>query len=249
MLKSLIAIVAIGTGVPAIFPAIRAAVAGPAPDAAVAPPAATAVATGELRDVRYCEVLAVARHGLTVTVDVYNTTGLNLCPAEQWQALDAKTLARQLHVGLVKLNGPRYWTLDGIEANGETAAGPTVTFGGIAMTLRATLQTKLWQATVGDKVYTPNEVRRTTIFHYRADAPVYELVSPAGDVYMMQSYSQIADPKLSLADLPALGKRLKLPAGWRYQTRTLTADYALKADGIAYVINDDLYNSYQRRPK
>jgi hypothetical protein len=63
---------------------------------------------------------------------------------------------------------------------------------------------------------------------------------------MMQSYAQIVDPGLTLAALEHLGSRLKLPAGWHYRTRKLDADVELKADGLAYVINDDLYNSYQR---
>ena len=90
---------------------------------------------------------------------------------------------------------------------------------------------------------------RTTVFHYRAGRPVYELTAPNGDVYMMQSYAQIADPKLTMDDLAGLGARLKLPKGWTYRTRMLAADTALKAEGVAYVINDNLYNSYQRRPR
>jgi hypothetical protein len=222
-----------------------------APDdagATAAPPAKPAI-PADLRNVRYCEVITVVRHGLTFDVDVYNTLGLNFCPAEQWSALNAKTLAKQLKVGFVKLNGPRYWTLDRIEASGASASGETAEFGGIGMVHRATLSTKIWQGTVGDKFYKPNAVKRTTVFHYKAGAPVYELLAPNGDVYMMQSYAQIVDPKLSLGDLPNLGRRLKLPKGWSYRTRTLDADYALVADGTAYVINDDLYNSYQRRPK
>ena len=117
------------------------------------------------------------------------------------------------------------------------------------MGLRATIKTKLWQGTVGDTFYAPNEVKRETVWHYKAGQPVFELISPTGDIYVMQSYAQIVDPKLSFADLPKLGERLKLPAGWKYQTRTLTADDAVKANGLAYVVNDDMYNSYQRRAK
>jgi hypothetical protein len=203
----------------------------------------------DLRNVRYCEVITVVRQRLTFNVDVYNTLGLNLCPAEQWSALNAKALAKQLKVGFVKLNGPRYWTLDKIEAKGASASGETATFGSIGMVHRATLQTKIWEGTVGDKFYTPNTVKRTTVFHYKAGAPVYELVAPNGDIYMMQSYAQIADPTLSIGDLPNLGQRLKLPKGWTYRTRVLDSDYALVADRTTYVINDDLYNSYQRRAK
>jgi hypothetical protein len=203
----------------------------------------------ELRNVRYCEVITVDRERLTFHVAVYNTLGLNFCPAEQWSKLDARALAKQFDVSRVKLNGPRYWMIDGIEASGATKAGKIETFGGIGMVERATLTTKLWQGTVGDRFYKANKVARTTVFHYKAGRPVYELTAPNGDVYMMQSYAQIADPKLTMDGLAGLGSRLKLPKGWRFSTRTLEADYALKADGVAYVINDDLYNSYQRRPK
>ena len=203
----------------------------------------------DLRNVRYCEVITIDRERLTFHVAVYNTLGLNFCPAEQWATLDGRALAKQLDVSRVKLNGPRYWTIDGIEASGATKAGKIASFGGIGMVERATLTTKLWQGTVGDRFYKPNKVARTTVFHYRAGRPVYELLSPGGDVYMMQSYAQIVDPKLSADDLAGLGARLKLPKGWTFRTRVLDADYALKADGVAYVINDNLYNSYQRRPK
>lgn len=202
-----------------------------------------------LRNTRYCEVLAITRHLLTYTVKIYNTLGLNLCPVALWSALDAKALAKEDKLTLVKLNGPRYWTLDAIEGSGMSAGGETANFGGIEATLRATIKTKIWQGTVGNKFYTPNKVRRETVFTFKAGSPVYELTSPAGEVYMMQSYAQIVDKTLSVDDLPHLGERLKLPPGWKFQTRTLASDYALKADGLAYVINDNLYNSYQRRPQ
>lgn len=201
----------------------------------------------ELRNVRYCEVLTLERHRLTFEVKVYNTLGQNFCPPKEWRALDAKALAKEFDVDRVMLNGPRYWTLDSIEASGDTAAGETVEFGGIAMTQRATIELKIWQAKQGG--YKVTAVERTTVFNYKAGRPVYELTSPEGDVYMMQSYSKMADPTLTIDDLATLGERLKLPQGWTYKTRTLDADYALKADGTAYVVQDDLYNSYQRRGK
>ena len=250
MSKGLMTWIGFGAGAASILVAVcSAAFAGPAANAPSAAQSAPQRTSEDLRNARYCEVLTIARQWVTFLVNVYNTTGLNLCPAERWQALDANTLAKQLGVTAVRLNGPRYWTLDGIEAKGSSASGQKTEFGGIAMTLRATLKVNLGQGTVGDTFYKANQVLRTTDFHYRANAPVYELISPSGDVYMMQSYAQIADPKLSLDDLPRLGERLKLPAGWKYQTRTLDSDYALTAEGVAYVIQDDLYNSYQRRPK
>jgi hypothetical protein len=203
----------------------------------------------DLRDVRYCEIIAVKRERLTLNVEVYNTLGLNFCPAETWARLDAKALAKEHKLTAVKLNGPRHFTFNTAEAKGASANGKIADFGGIPMVLRATLSTKLWQGTVGDKFYKANTVKRETVFRYKAGAQVYELTAPNGDVYMMQSYAQIADPKLTMADLPKLGERLKLPKGWKFQTRVLDADYALTADGTAYVINDELYNSYQREQR
>lgn len=114
------------------------------------------------------------------------------------------------------------------------------------MRLGAVIETKLWEGTVGNALYTPNEVQRTTTFIYYAGNMVYELTSPAGDVYRMQSYTQMFDPTLTIADLETLGARLDLPEGWSYQARVLGENSALVADGLAYVINDELANSYQQ---
>jgi hypothetical protein len=62
----------------------------------------------------------------------------------------------------------------------------------------------------------------------------------------MQTYALLVDPKLTMADLPTLGKRLHLPKGWHYRVRTLDRDLSLKAHGTAYVLQDELENSYQR---
>jgi hypothetical protein len=114
------------------------------------------------------------------------------------------------------------------------------------MALRAKLDTKIREGTVGEEFYVPNEVQRDTVYTYKAGKPVYELTSPEGDVYIMQSYAQIKDKDLTIDDLASLASRLSLPEGWTYTTRALTEDYELVTNGLAYVINDDLYNSYQR---
>jgi hypothetical protein len=146
-----------------------------------------------------------------------------------------------------KLNGPRYWVLDKLVGSGSTTTGERFTFGGIEMELRAKLETKLREGTVGEEFYAPNEVQRDTVYTYRAGRAVYELTAPDGHVYVMQSYAQIEDKNLTIDDLPSLGSRLSLPEGWTYSTRTLTEDFELASNGLAYVINDDLYNAYQRR--
>ncbi len=203
--------------------------------------------SGELRNVRYCEIIPVTRKGLKLTSWVYNTLGLNDCPAAEWEALTEEQVNEEFGSVAAKLNGPRYWVIDKLVGSGSTAAGETFTFGGIEMALRAKLETKLREGTVGEQFYVPNEVQRETVYTYMAGKPVYELTSPEGDVYIMQSYAQIKDKNLTIDDLASLGSRLSLPEGWTYSTRTLDEDYELVTTGLAYVINDDLYNSYQRR--
>lgn len=100
---------------------------------------------------------------------------------------------------------------------------------------------------VGTEFYVPNPVQRDTIYTYGAGTLVFELTSPEGDVYIMQSYAQIADKTLTIDDLPSLGDTLQLPAGWAYSARMLSLDFPLNSGGLAMVINDNLYNFYQRR--
>ncbi len=201
----------------------------------------------DLRNVRYCEVIPVTRKGRTLTSWVYNTLGLNDCPAAEWDALTEDEVNEEYGSVAAKLNGPRYWVIDKLVASGSTTTGERFTFGGIEMELRAKLETKLREGTVGEEFYVPNEVQRDTVYTYDAGKPVYELTTPEGDVYIMQSYAQIEDQTLTIDDLPSLGSKLELPEGWTYATRTLAEDFELASGGLAYVINDDLYNSYQRR--
>ncbi len=203
--------------------------------------------SGELRDVRYCEVIPVTRKGRTLTAWVYNTLGLNDCPAAEWDALTEDAVNEAYGSVAAKLNGPRYWVIDRLVGSGSTAAGGRFNFGGIEMELRAQLETKLREGTVGEEFYAPNEVQRDTVYTYRAGRPVFELTAPDGHVYVMQSYARIKDKSLTIDDLASLGGRLSLPEGWTYSTRTLAEDLELASGGLAYVVNDDLYNAYQRR--
>ena len=200
----------------------------------------------DMHNVRYCEVIPVFRDGVTLNVEVYNTITLNDCPAAQWTQLNAEVLSRQLDATLVKLNGPRFWVMNRIDGKGDTVSGKVVDFGGIQMRQVATLNMKLWQINAGDRPYQEMTVQRSTVWVYSKGTLVYELLNKHGDVYIMQSYAQLVDPKMNLQKLEELGSRLKLPEGWSYRTRVLSQDLALRADGKAHIIQDDLQNSYQK---
>ena len=200
----------------------------------------------ELNDHRYCEILVATRDRLTVTAYAYNTVGYDWgCPQEQWEALDADGIAEEWDAETVTLNGPRYVVMDEIKGH-QPASGEFHDFGGIDMELRATIELRPRDAALGESPYTDIEIVRDTTYVYHQGQTVYELTSADGHTYVMQSYSQIIDPSLTINDLSNLSDHLQLPDGWTYQTRTLDQELTVSSNGLAYVINDDYLNSYQR---
>lgn len=214
---------------------------------AFAQPQSTSPAKQELRNDRYCEVIPSVQNGSTVTSYVYNTLGFNHCPPGKWKKLTETEINQEFGSQKAQLNGPRHWVLDHIQSTGsETSTGETFTFGGIEMGLDGTLTTQAGQSTVGEQPYIVNQVKRDTIWTYDAGKPIFELIDPDGHVYVMQSYSQIVDKKLQYQDLPRLAAMLNLPAGWSYTTKVLTHTLQLNSNGLAYIVNDDLFDTYQR---
>lgn len=201
----------------------------------------------DLRGSRYCEIVPVFRDGFSFHLEVYNTLGQNDCPPDVWNAIDPKKLARELGAFEVVMNGPRFWVMDSISATGATKDGVTKTFDGLAATQRATVSLPFRDLIFGSRAYVVRTIHRETTYLYEAGKPVYEITDDAGHVYVMQTFAEIVDKTLTMDDLPGLGARLKLPEGWTYSTRVLDADLTLTADGEAYLIQDDLQNSYQRR--
>lgn len=208
--------------------------------AAPAALAATTRSQDNLRDARYCEVFEV--HGLPPkgSATVWNTIGLGRCPQSRFRKLDAGAIARARGDTLVVLNGPRHWTID--SASGSV--GPEHTFGGMRMRKVATIPLR-HAGDLATVPYTDRVIQRRTRWGYRSGRVVFELVAPGGDVYVMQSYAQIVDPKLTLGKLRTLGSRLVLPQGWRYRTRRLRRPLALVTRRRATIVQDDLKDTYQ----
>ena len=201
-----------------------------------------------MRGARYGEIIVVTGGPFSFTGHVYNTLGLNDCPEASWKALNAKTLKKERKAAAVVLNGPRYFMMDRVSL---AHPGEVASFGAPPLSLQARhlADVKISLSTIlkgRAKPYTDNAVKRTTMYLYRKGRLVYELIAPDGRLYVMQTYALIVDPNLTEAQLPNLGRKLKLPAGWQYRVRRLDADLVLRASGTAYVLQDDLENSYQR---
>lgn len=198
------------------------------------------------RNLRYGEILPIFRSGFNIYVEVYNTISFNELPQDQWDKIDADALAEEFGAQRVIKNGPRYWLVNKIDSRDESENGKIASFGGIEMMLRGKVQFSILDGGLGKTFYAEKEINRATTFHFYKGNRVYELTSPKGEVYRMQSYAQIIDKTLTIDQLENLGERLDLPDGWSYHARILDSDVAMIADGVAYVINDELGNSYQK---
>jgi hypothetical protein len=216
--------------------------------AAFASPA-SADSLGGLHDARYCEIIELKGSPPDATAVVWNTIGLNKCPASWWNAFDAADLAQELGDSVVVLNGPRHFLMDSVTAS----PGRTRSFHGEKLRRVATIPIRT-AADLARTAYTDRTVARDNTWRWERGRTVYELVAPGGDVYVMQAYSQIVDPKLTIGKLSSLGRRLDLPAGWRYRTRRLRHGLAVGVvGGNATIVQDELQNTYQlvsttRRP-
>ena len=194
------------------------------------------------RDTRYGEVLALFNRDGAFQAEVYGTQLLNDCPADLWDALDADAIAKEMGALMVKLNGPRHWTLDGLGTKVEVVEPVLRDFGGL-MTRRIAVVELGSDPRVAP--YTENHVDRGAVFFFDAGKPVFELVSPEGTAYIMQAYCIGVDPTLTLDALPTLGERLSPPEGWTYRTRVLDEELVVDtSDHLATVLQDELENSY-----
>jgi haloalkane dehalogenase len=137
-------------------------------------PAPDMVERSGLRNVRYCEVFVVTGILTRIEGRVYNTLGLNDCPADQWAALDPDALKGQFNARDIILNGPRYWLMDRL-----TSASPSgvATFGGLDMNLVAVLHLPLGSLLGGGRrsPYTENTVDRDTQWVFSPGRLGYEL--------------------------------------------------------------------------
>lgn len=194
------------------------------------------------RGTRYGEVLAVFLDGDEFTAHVYGTQLLNDCPPELWKTLVPETIAQELGALIVKLNGPRYWVLDGLGSKSAPIEPVLREFNGLLMRRIAVLELGRNPVQVP---YTIRKVDRRVIMFFDAGSPVYELVDPGGLVYVMQAYCTGVDLTLGEKDLAGLGGRLSLPEGWKFRTRTLNEELVVDTShSLATVLQDELENTY-----
>ena len=196
----------------------------------------------DMRNVRYGEVLGVFARDGHFEAEVFGTQLINDCPQELWETLDATEIAADMGAIGVKLNGPRYWTLDAFGQKVAVAEPVLRDFNGITMRRIATVD-------LGEipklGPYNETKVNRGVIFFWDEGQTIHELVNPEGHAYVMQALCTGVDPTMSPESLLTLGERLELPEGWSYRTRVLEDELIVDTTAtIATVLQDEFENSY-----
>lgn len=196
----------------------------------------------DMRNVRYGEVLGVFARDGHFEAEVFGTQLINDCPQELWETLDATEIAAEMGAIGVKLNGPRYWTLDAFGQKVAVAEPVLRDFNGITMRRIATVD-------LGEipklGPYNETKVNRGVIFFWDEGQTIHELINPEGHAYVMQALCTGVDPTMSPESLLTLGERLELPDGWSYRTRVLEEELIVDTTStIATVLQDEFENSY-----
>jgi hypothetical protein len=195
-----------------------------------------------MRGVRYGEVLAMFLRDTGLEAEVYGTQMLNDCPQELWETLDADAIAKDMGAVFVKLNGPRYWLLDGLGSKVAVVDPVFRDFNGIQMRRIATIPLG---ADFAAGAYVVRNVNRGAVFFFDAGKTVYELVDPEGRAFVMQARCVGVDSGMTEESLANLGERLALPEGWLYRTRVLETELVVDTSAtLATVVQDEFENTY-----
>jgi hypothetical protein len=207
----------------------------------------------EVRDYLYCEVVLDATVNGVISHPVFNTVGYQTstpgdsCPnwaTQTSQEVIAAYNADPSYTGGatdVTMNLPRHFVMDSVVESGSSTNGilwvDTTEYGYVANL-----------TTPPQPVYVVTTVQRNSTWTYKKGTLVYELTDPNGITYVMQSYTTLVDPKLTLRKLSHIGPKDQLPTGWKYKARRLKAELNLTATGSTQIVNDYFRNTYQINP-
>ena len=210
------------------------------------------------RGKHHAEVLIMNRDadGPGGSGNYYNSLGVvDDLPDEEFdarfRALDPEKLKKEYGGDAVRFNGPRRFLAD--RFTGEAFdGGKQSMLGPIPMYVYGLFVVPDFDAFIAGKQTPYHETvsKRTTTWFFDAGTEVYELVSPEGVAFVMQSASLRIDPHNTVDKLPTLGDRLSLPEGWQFRVRTLEEDLVMAVtyddDPPNTIVLDEFENNYQR---
>jgi hypothetical protein len=194
----------------------------------------------------FCEVaLITGTSKANAIADFYNSTGTDICTPEKFAALDKEKIKAETSAKEVFLNPSRRWTFDQLDVFED---GIDRTFGGIKMTWMGVVPVEELEKGVTKGHYVPGYIFRNNQYTFKKGREIYLLDAPGGEVFVMQSFSNFKQQKVTLANARNLGSLLTLPPGWKYRSVVLDRDLIVnqkRTNGMAHVFQDDMLNAYQ----
>jgi hypothetical protein len=194
----------------------------------------------------FCEVaLITGTSKANAIADFYNSTGTDICTPEKFAALDKAKIKEETGAREVFLNPSRRWTFDQLDVYED---GIERTFGGIKMTWMGVVPVEELEKAVTKGHYNPGYIFRDNQYTFKKGREIYLLDAPDGEVFVMQSFSNYKQQKVTLANARDLGSVLTLPPGWKFRSVVLDRDLIVnqkRTNGLAHVFQDDMLNAYQ----
>jgi hypothetical protein len=212
---------------------------------AAAGPSPRSATVEKARGYGQCEIFLMKKQDGKLEALVYNTTGLNECPPAKFDPINAEKLAQETASDVAWKNPRRFWMMDRLTV---ALVGEAREFDGLPFNFVAKMEMPpgftpgKGQAGFAFK---PTKIKRVTKYEFTKGNMVFMLRSPDKHTWVMQTYTTHTDPTLTEADLPTLGKRLKLPKGWSFKATKLDKDLVINTNGLANIVPDNLENMYQ----
>lgn len=194
------------------------------------------VTLNDIRGMKYCEFLLI----FDDHVVIYNTSASNGCPEDKWHAMDTASIASNHGSKRAQLNGPHFWAMD----DQMLGLGETKTFGGIEARYAATLPLSALGSGTGSTPYKPYTSAKLQTMVFKAGNPIYELVDPDGNTYVLNAYGE----DVKNGDPANLADQLSPAKGWHFQVNTPTSDVTVEGttDKPVVMVGDDMHQYYTR---
>ena len=194
----------------------------------------------------FCEVaLITGTSKANAIADFYNSTGTDICTPEKFAGLDKEQIKKETGAREVFLNPSRRWTFDQLDVYED---GIERTFGGIKMTWMGVVPVSELEKGVTKGHYVPGYIFRDNQYTFKKGREIYILDAPDGEVFVMQSFTNFKQQKVTIDNIRDLGGMLTLPPGWKFRSVVLDRDLIVnqkRTKGLAHVFQDDMLNAYQ----
>jgi hypothetical protein len=194
----------------------------------------------------FCEVaLITGTSKANAIADFYNSTGTDICTPEKFAGLDKETIKKETGAREVFLNPSRRWTFDQLDVFED---GVERTFDGIKMTWMGVVPVSELEKGVTKGHYVPGYIFRNNQYTFKKGREIHILDAPDGEVFVMQSFTNFKQQKVTIDNIRDLGGVLTLPPGWKFRSVVLDRDLIVnqkRTKGLAHVFQDDMLNAYQ----